>query len=144
MKITDCPYPVGTEEHSHWVNTVLIPAQSQDEVLLAEHDARAGAISIGKNLIIGEDELDKALREYVEKINDAFIKSIKAMSDSFSAYSIEVEKFGIQGIFLDKGEIQYSLEETHQQHKDHQKKIKQLCIPHGKPKGSCRKCHKHA
>lgn len=53
VKLSDCPYAVGTPEHSAWVQTVYVPDRRADPEFMAQERQRAGAESIGREAITG-------------------------------------------------------------------------------------------
>lgn len=51
MEISDCPFAVGTPEHSEWIAYVYIPAVNHQR--MAEDGAKVGAESQGRKVIHG-------------------------------------------------------------------------------------------
>jgi len=161
MKPSDCPYPVGTPEHSNWIRNVLIPAEARDEDIMMAHRERAGIERLGGTVtwdrsdVSPEDELlgveesfdhnpivlyysyadAKAtvafMNDMMKLMRESFNTLAANMQDAVDTFNEEFIK-GLQGIIVDDGEA----------HAQHQKKRKEMCIPHGNPKSSCRKCHR--
>lgn len=135
MKPSDSPYAVGTPEHSNWVKNVLLPAQGIDAEFQEAEDARAGASTIGGELIIGNEDplviwLQEHFKEMIERTTTELITIMKSFQTSVDAVTKEFENIaGVIDVYTETKD-----------HKQHQKHIKQLCIPHNQPKSSCRKC----
>lgn len=172
MKPSDCPYPVGTPDHSNWIRTVLIPAEASDEDIMMAHRERAGIERLGGTVtwdardVSPEDELlgiqDEAvqlfgythkytvdmtfyqdLQSYRAFMDDIFNQMRKVFEEMAKAVKDASDVFDQEFIKgSDLSQDLMSILDDGENHKQHQKKRKEMCIPHGSPKSSCRKCHR--